>query len=419
MKSVTAVLFLGIAALLSVVTADLESAAALYPQCGLDCTMAGIAQSNCSATDQACICTNKQLAETVTACVASNCTIREQLTTQNVSLTACGAPIRDRSSLVSGFGVGGGAVALVVFVVRICAKFIVPAASIGYDDFNIAVAMVRSRKIMLISTPVANNGFGKDIWTIPFDSITLILKIYFIDEVLYITIISTTKLAILCFYLRVFPEKNFRRVAFCTMAMTVGYMIAFILVSVFQCRPVSLAWTHWDGEHEGVCNNVNAQGWAAAAINIALDLVILIMPLRLISKLNLHWKKKVQIMIMLSVGGFVTIVSILRLETLFHFATSPNVSWDGTAFGYWSCIEMDVGVICACMPALYSLFKYYFPQVFSGTVQSKSTGNGTSGGRSGARTPGIALERRKDGGEDFVRLVDLENVKDVRPGIAL
>lgn len=111
-----------------------------------------------------------------------------------------------------------------------------------------------------------------------------------------------TKVAILCFYLRVFPEMYFRRLVLIAMAATIAYMIAFVLVSALQCQPVSLAWTHWDGEHEGHCNNVNAQGWAAAGTNIALDVAIIVMPLGLISRLNLHWKKKLQISIMLSVG---------------------------------------------------------------------------------------------------------------------
>lgn len=128
-------------------------------------------------------------------------------------------------------------------------------------------------------------------------------KIYFADELLYITIISMTKATILCFYLRVFPEQKFRILVLLTMGATFAYMIAFIIVSAFQCWPISYAWTHWDGEHHGRCNNVNAQGWAAAAINIVLDVVILLLPLRLILKLSLHWKKKLQISIMLSVGG--------------------------------------------------------------------------------------------------------------------
>ncbi len=41
--------------------------------------MAGIAQSRCSPTDTACICTDKELIQAITQCVALNCTIKEQL----------------------------------------------------------------------------------------------------------------------------------------------------------------------------------------------------------------------------------------------------------------------------------------------------------------------------------------------------
>ena len=112
-----------------------------------------------------------------------------------------------------------------------------------------------------------------------------------------------TKVAILCFYLRVFPERRLQQAVYVVMGVTFAYLIAFLVVSAFQCTPVSYAWTHWDGEHEGVCRNVNAQGWAAAAFNIVLDVAILVMPLKLVYKLNLHWKKKLQISLMLGVGG--------------------------------------------------------------------------------------------------------------------
>lgn len=39
------------------------------------------------------------------------------------------------------------------------------------------------------------------------------------------------------------------------------------------------AWHGWDKEHEGRCNNINAQSWAAAGINIALDVAVVSLPL--------------------------------------------------------------------------------------------------------------------------------------------
>ena len=111
--------------------------------------------------------------------------------------------------------------------------------------------------------------------------------------------------------------------------------------------------------------------------------------------MSLSWKKKIQIILMFAVGFFVTIVSIIRLQSLIRFGTTQNVTRkccprlgmraeercgrltqpaeDYVEVGYWSTIEAPVGVICACMPAIRSLFSLVFPQMFGTTQGDKST----------------------------------------------
>ena len=84
--------------------------------------------------------------------------------------------------------------------------------------------------------------------------------------------------------------------------MNVCYLIAFVLVSVFQCHPIDGAWLRWDGEHPAKCQNINAQGWAAAAINMFLDIVTMVLPLRELSKLSISLRKKMQLMVMFTLG---------------------------------------------------------------------------------------------------------------------
>ena len=48
----------------------------------------------------------------------------------------------------------------------------------------------------------------------------------------------------------------------------------------------------------------------------------------------------------------VTVVSILRLRSLVSFANSHNPTWDNYSVTLWSVIEINVGIICACMPTL-------------------------------------------------------------------
>jgi hypothetical protein len=87
------------------------------------------------------------------------------------------------------------------------------------------------------------------------------------------------------------------------MAGNVLYGTAFILVSVFQCIPVQAAWTRWDGTVQAKCNDANALGWTSATINIAFDVIILILPLLELAKLAMSWKRKIHILLVFGLGA--------------------------------------------------------------------------------------------------------------------
>lgn len=142
----------------------------------------------------------------------------------------------------------------------------------------------------------------------PFDllnswAIALTLQqIFYFEENFYLSILPLTKISILLFYLRIFPQKSFRIAVYIVIALNVGYLIAFVVISVFQCRPIDAAWLRWDQEHPSKCNNINAQGWASAAINICLDILTMILPLPELRKLSMSFQKKAQLMVMFSLG---------------------------------------------------------------------------------------------------------------------
>jgi hypothetical protein len=127
-------------------------------------------------------------------------------------------------------------------------------------------------------------------------------QIYFWDELLYLSILPLTKISICCFYLRVFPDRQFRIATYIVIGLNISYLIAFVLISVFQCRPLDGAWLHWDGEGNYQCNHINAQGWSAAILNMILDILVMALPLRQLYRLRLSVKKKIYVMCMFSLG---------------------------------------------------------------------------------------------------------------------
>jgi hypothetical protein len=111
------------------------------------------------------------------------------------------------------------------------------------------------------------------------------------------------RLSMLCLYLRLFFRRGVKYIVYALIAINVLSGMAFIFASIFQCIPVHAAWTRWDGTVQAKCINVNAVGWASAAINIILDAVIIVLPFPELIKLMISWEQKISICIMFSLGS--------------------------------------------------------------------------------------------------------------------
>ncbi|KAF3768073.1 hypothetical protein M406DRAFT_355824 [Cryphonectria parasitica EP155] len=172
-------------------------------------------------------------------------------------------------------------------------------------------------------------------------------------------------MSLLFFYLKIFPKRTVRLLLWATIGYNAIWGVAFILIAVFQCQPIDYYWTNWDGEHTGTCINANSLGWANAITSIALDIWMVAIPLFQLRDLQLHFKKKIGVGIMFCTGTFVTVISIVRLQTLITFANSSNPTWDNLRVSQWSTIEVNVGIMCACMPALRLILVKIFPRLTS------------------------------------------------------
>lgn len=165
-------------------------------------------------------------------------------------------------------------------------------------------------------------------------------------EIFYFASLSFNKISLLLFILRVFPDRQFRRIVFIVCGLCVGYGVSFVFATAFQCNPINHSWLQVDSTHLGACNNINIQGWMSAVCNIIIDLIIIVLPLRNLYGLQIQLKKKIMIMFMFSLGILyaapysiynapqpkerlinacsVTIVSAVRLRSLIQFANTEN-----------------------------------------------------------------------------------------------
>lgn len=66
------------------------------------------------------------------------------------------------------------------------------------------------------------------------------------------------------------------------------------------------------------------------------------------------------------------IVSITRLWALAHYNTSTNPIYDNMLSGIFSPLELNVGIICMCMPAFRRFVARFAPTCFGSTFASSN-----------------------------------------------
>ncbi|KAH7072594.1 hypothetical protein FB567DRAFT_538441 [Paraphoma chrysanthemicola] len=359
----------------------------LVPACAQSCVKDFLKIPTCDAQSASflpCACKNSTALSQARQCFTVGCTPKEVLTALNATSVACDEPIRNKWKSYRIIHVVFFSLALTAIAIRWTTH-----AAFGHiqwiHECNMVVVLALNIGLFVVCYKMTFTGLGQDLWKVSFPDITYTLYLFWISECTYFALITFVKLQFLLFYLQIFPDPRFRRIVSCVIAFSLASMVAFILSCIFLCSPISLAWTQWDGEHTGKCNDNNALSYANASISILLDLVALYLPIPQIWRLQLSYKKKIGVLLMFGVGAFVTIVSVLRLRAFTYFAKTTNVTWDFTEASLWSIIEWEVGIICSCMPAIRLSLVRLFPTILGSTAHSTykdthATGVGRSGG---------------------------------------
>jgi hypothetical protein len=281
------------------------------------------------------------------------------LGTRKIAASVCGQLDDDRSQLGIRIISGLCAVALFFVVVRVATR-LAPEFALGYgwDDTMLIFAFLCALSIAVIGGFLFTFGAGKDIWDVPAESLDNLFFVFYLEEISYTVATGAVKIALLAFLIRLFPSQNLRRAAWATIAFTTALTTGFTLLAIFQCTPVSYMWHQWNPQFDGKCVDIWTAIVVHAVINIMLDLIIIVIPMPTLYHLRTTRTKKIQILLMFAVGLIITIVSVLRFDTLRHQAHSVNPSRSVWAPALWSAVEVYVSIICACLPAFKLLLKH-------------------------------------------------------------
>jgi len=206
------------------------------------------------------------------------------------------------------------------------------------------------------------------------------------------------KLSILSYYLLIFKVKPvFSYCCFAMMAFVILYSTGFFLANLFECTPLAKTFHPLTFKGHAHCLVIQKLIKTNGGFNIASDFLVLVLPVPLILKLQMDLRTKIGVLGIFSTGIFVWVMSIVRTVIVIQSLNAIDQTWEAVPDSLWLTAELDVGIICACLPYLAPLWKlqvlhhlipeslrYYFKsRSQSNTSGSKSTKN--SNGPAGAK----------------------------------
>jgi hypothetical protein len=185
-----------------------------------------------------------------------------------------------------------------------------------------------------------------------------------------------TKTAILILYHRMAAAYPFLRYASLFLMAVVNIAgIVLTFLNIFQCHPISAAFI----EIDGMCIDIVALYLSSAPINVLTDLAILLLPLPILTSLRMEFRQKVILVATFIIGGFVTIVDVVRIVYLqealkeerqinpsasITATTRPaNFTYHASFSPMWSAVEVCVGIMCCCVLVLKPLVMRVMPQL--------------------------------------------------------
>lgn len=266
----------------------------------------------------------------------------------------------------------------------------------GWDDYTMIVAWLLAFGASFVICYGTIKGLGRRQEDIPPEWLRPMKQSAYVFSVLYVgcfnrvqhatantsknPALMITKTSILLFYLTLSEtQKVFRWATIATLVVVNVGGLALTILNILQCRPVTAAWTS-PVPATATCTNIVTIYLSSAPLNIITDLAILFLPMPILTSMRLPKKQKIILVITFGFGIFVAVVDVVRIaylqdaqrdtleaaqaqksETGNEQRNTGDFGWFASLSFMWSAVEINIGIMCGCVPALKPLVRRFLP----------------------------------------------------------
>ncbi|KAI1486513.1 hypothetical protein F5X96DRAFT_654715 [Biscogniauxia mediterranea] len=254
-------------------------------------------------------------------------------------------------------GALGAVLALISVALRFYARYSTKVG-FGWDDWLVLVALlatIATDIVVLCASSINPNGAeaASDPNRTYTPADVLYTKLDFICTVLYFTITSATKMSILLMYNRLFSvDVSFHRQVIILAIFVTCFWVGCTVADLLNCIPLEWTWINSQDDPR-YCFNYNVFWLASGIVEAFIDLLIIALPIRAVSKLRLNKGKKIAVTAVFLLGIFVILSGLVKV-ILSYVPGSREPSFGRTEV--WTTVHCCTGIICACLPVCWPLF---------------------------------------------------------------
>lgn len=265
--------------------------------------------------------------------------------------------------------------------------------SFGLDDWFITFTLLAFTTQASINLTGVYYGIGKHLIDVKsLADVYKAMEYWLILAILYTVTMTLLKVSIALFLLRIASKPWHRWILYGLIGVTVVFGLFFGCFLLFECHPISNFWTLTQTNciAETIMIKVTL---VHSSIMAAGDWICALLPIALVWDVQMNKRMKTSVALILALGAFGGIATIVRIVYLSIVSTSKDILFVTGNVVIWSIIEPGVGIVAVCLATLRPLFRAAFEKTIG---ISHRYGTSRSGSRSRSRR-----SRRLDNSENL------------------
>ncbi|KAK8035120.1 hypothetical protein PG993_010115 [Apiospora rasikravindrae] len=165
------------------------------------------------------------------------------------------------------------------------------------------------------------------------------------------------KAAVLVEWVHIFVPSGrnlFFWISYAVICMNGMLYVAAIIATWFTCIPQSKAWRDWEPGH---CFERKKMDETVIVFNLCFDLTILLLPQRVIWKLNTTQRHKLGVALVFSVGLLACVCAAGRVHATFNQNYDDDATYHSVVVEIWSLAEGTCVLMIFCLTAVPKIFR--------------------------------------------------------------